>query len=180
MAAKYHSSLNCLLSYYENHLSRLLLFIYLFILRYVGLSLLWPLLLQSTGSGRAGSAAMAHGPSRSEACGILPDRGTHPRTLHRQADSQPPRHQGSPRLTFLIYFSFVLHLVSPAHRRPWAEALPSALQSVWCDSTSASGLSGEARRGTLNSRWRRWRAVCKDAAPGTWIWSLSCTAAPAQ
>ncbi|XP_073653911.1 CUE domain-containing protein 1 isoform X2 [Tursiops truncatus] len=48
------------------------------------------------GSGRAGSAAMAHGPSRSAACGILPDRGTNPCPLHRQADSQPLRHQGSP------------------------------------------------------------------------------------
>ena len=42
-------------------------------LRYAGLSLLWPLPLQSTGSGLAGSAAMAHGPSCSTACGIFPD-----------------------------------------------------------------------------------------------------------
>ena len=35
-------------------------------------------------------------PSRSAACGIFPDRGTNPRPLHRQADSQPLRHQGSP------------------------------------------------------------------------------------
>ncbi|XP_066863144.1 interleukin-1 receptor-like 1 isoform X2 [Kogia breviceps] len=39
---------------------------------------------------------MAHGPSRSAECGILPDRGTNPRPLHRQADSQRLRHQGSP------------------------------------------------------------------------------------
>ncbi|XP_032476981.1 tropomodulin-3 isoform X4 [Phocoena sinus] len=63
---------------------------------YTGLSLLWPLPLRSTGSGRAGSAAMAHGPSRSAACGIFLDRGTNPCPLHRQADSQPLRHQGSP------------------------------------------------------------------------------------
>ncbi|XP_032490454.1 target of rapamycin complex 2 subunit MAPKAP1 isoform X3 [Phocoena sinus] len=69
-----------------------------------GLSLLWPLLLQSTGSGRAGSAAMAHGPSRSTACGIFPDRGTNLCPLHRQADSQPLRHQGSPRPIFLSPF----------------------------------------------------------------------------
>ncbi|XP_060163103.1 polycomb protein SCMH1 isoform X14 [Globicephala melas] len=50
----------------------------------------------SRGSRRAGSAAMAHGPSCSAACGILPDRGTNPCPLHRQADSQPLRHQGSP------------------------------------------------------------------------------------
>ena len=60
------------------------------------LSLLWPLSLRSTGSGRAGSAAMAHGPSRSAACGLLPDRGTNPCPLHWQADSQPLRHLGSP------------------------------------------------------------------------------------
>ena len=72
-------------------------FVFVFVfLRYAGLSLLWPLPLRSTGSGRAGSAAMAHGPSRSVACGIFPDRGTNPRPLHRQADSQPLRHQGSP------------------------------------------------------------------------------------
>ena len=65
-------------------------------LQYVGLSLLRPLPLRSTGSGRAGSAAMAHGPSRSVACGILPDRGTNLHPLHRQADSQPLGHQGSP------------------------------------------------------------------------------------
>ncbi|XP_054946508.1 DIS3-like exonuclease 2 isoform X5 [Physeter macrocephalus] len=45
----------------------------------------------------AGSAAMAHGPSRSTACGILPaDRGTNLSPLHQQADSQPLRHQGNP------------------------------------------------------------------------------------
>ncbi|XP_054938621.1 death-associated protein kinase 2 isoform X3 [Physeter macrocephalus] len=41
---------------------------------------------------------MAHGPSRSTACGIFPDRGTNPCPLHRQADSQPLRHQGSPKI----------------------------------------------------------------------------------
>ncbi|XP_049552741.1 L-seryl-tRNA(Sec) kinase isoform X1 [Orcinus orca] len=40
---------------------------------------------EAKGSGRAGSAAMAHGPSRSAACGIFPDRGTNPCPLHRQA-----------------------------------------------------------------------------------------------
>ena len=38
-----------------------------------GLSLPWPLLLWSTGSRRAGSVAVAHGPSCSAACGIFPD-----------------------------------------------------------------------------------------------------------
>ncbi|XP_066887771.1 small COPII coat GTPase SAR1B isoform X5 [Kogia breviceps] len=51
---------------------------------------------KSTGSGRTGSVDMAHGPSRSAACGIFPDQGTNPCSLHRQGDSQPLRHQGSP------------------------------------------------------------------------------------
>ena len=69
---------------------------FFFPLQYAGLSLLWPLPLWSTGSGRTGSAAMAHRPSCSAACGIFPDRGTNPCPLHQQADSQPLRHQGSP------------------------------------------------------------------------------------
>ena len=59
------------------------------------------LLLRSTGSRRAGSVVVAHGPNFSAACGILPDQGSNPRPLHWQADSQPLRHQGSPVL-FLI------------------------------------------------------------------------------
>ncbi|XP_059984268.1 DEP domain-containing mTOR-interacting protein isoform X3 [Lagenorhynchus albirostris] len=70
-------------------------------MKYAGFSLLRPLPLQSTGSGRTGSAAMAHGPSRSAACGIFPDQGTNPCPLHWQVDSQPLRHQGSPHLLFL-------------------------------------------------------------------------------
>ena len=64
--------------------------------RCAGLSLSRPLLLQSTGSRRAGSVIVAHGPSRSAACGIFPDQGSNPCPLHWQADSQPLRHQGSP------------------------------------------------------------------------------------
>ena len=64
--------------------------------RCAGLSLSRPLLLRSTGSRRAGSAVVAHGPSCSAACGILPDQGSNPCPLHWQADSQPLRHQGSP------------------------------------------------------------------------------------
>ena len=63
--------------------------------RCVGLSLSWPLLLRSTGSRRAGSVVVAHGPSCSAACGILPDQGSNPHPPRQQADSQPPRHQGS-------------------------------------------------------------------------------------
>ena len=69
----------------------------------VGLSLSRPLLLQSTGSRHAGSVIVAHGPSCSAACGIFPDQGSNPCPLHWQADSQPLRHQGSPRKPFLIF-----------------------------------------------------------------------------
>ena len=68
--------------------------------RFAGLSLSWPPLLRSTGSRRAGSAVVAHGPSCSAACGIFSDQGSNPCPLHRQADSQPLRHQGSPVLDF--------------------------------------------------------------------------------
>ena len=68
--------------------------------RCAGLSLSQPLLLRSTGSRRAGSVIVAHGPSCSVACGIFPDQGSNPCPLHWQADSQPLRHQGSPRKLF--------------------------------------------------------------------------------
>ena len=55
--------------------------------RCAGLSLSWPLLLRGTGSRCAGSVVVAHGPSRSAACGIFPDRGTNPCPLRWQADS---------------------------------------------------------------------------------------------
>ena len=68
--------------------------------RCAGLSLSRPLLLRSTGSRRAGSIVVAHGPSCSVACGILPDQGSNPCPLHWQADSQPLRHPGSPLYFF--------------------------------------------------------------------------------
>ncbi|KAJ8783863.1 hypothetical protein J1605_008906 [Eschrichtius robustus] len=55
----------------------------------------------STSSRRAGSVVVAHGPSCSAACGILPDQGSNPCPLHWQADSQPLRHQGSPVLVLI-------------------------------------------------------------------------------
>ena len=66
--------------------------------RCVGRSVSRPLLLRSTGSRRAGSVVVAHGPSCSTACGIFPDQGSNPCPLHWQADSQPLRHQGSPMM----------------------------------------------------------------------------------
>ena len=69
--------------------------------RCAGLSLSRLLLLWSTGSGRAGSVIVAHGPSRSAARGVLPDQGSNPCPLRWQADSQPLRHQGRPEQLFL-------------------------------------------------------------------------------
>ena len=51
-------------------------------LRCGGLSLSRPLLLRSTGSRRAGSVVVAHGPSCSAACGIFLDQGSNPCPLH--------------------------------------------------------------------------------------------------
>ena len=71
--------------------------------RCTGLSLSRPLPLRSTGSRRTGSVVVAHGLSRSAACGILPDQGSNPCPLHWQADSQPLRHQGSPTVYLLLW-----------------------------------------------------------------------------
>ena len=84
--------------------------------RCAGLSLSRPLFLRSTGSRRAGSVIVAHGPSCSAACGIFPDQGSNPHPLHRQADSQPLRHQGSPKRVFFILLtalclSFLIYIM---------------------------------------------------------------------
>ena len=68
-----------------------------------GLSLSWPLLLQSTGSRRTCSVVVAHRPSCSMACRIFPDQGSNPCPLHWQADSQPLRHQGSLGCLFFVF-----------------------------------------------------------------------------
>ena len=74
--------------------------------RCTGLSLPRPLLLRSTDSRRAGSVILAHRPSYSAACGILPDQGLNPCPLHWQADSQPLHHQGNPQDSFwMMVFS---------------------------------------------------------------------------
>ena len=85
-------------------------------LQCAGFSLQWFLLLQSPGSRHAGlsscgpraqqlwpagSAAVAHGPSCSVACGIFPDQASNPCPLNWQADSQPLRHQGSPMVLII-------------------------------------------------------------------------------
>ena len=69
-----------------------------------GLSLSRPLLLRTTGSRRAGSVVVAHGPSCSAACGIFPEQCSNPCPLHWQADSQPLHHQGSPIFIFYTIF----------------------------------------------------------------------------
>ena len=72
--------------------------------RCAGLPLSRPLLLQSRGSRHSGSVVVAHGPSCSVACGILPDQGSNLCPMHQQADSQPLHHEGSPRNCFLETF----------------------------------------------------------------------------
>ena len=71
--------------------------------RCAGLSLSRPLLLRSTGSRSTDSVVVAHGPSCSAAGGIFPDQGSNPCRLHWQADSQPLRHQGSPLIHIVIH-----------------------------------------------------------------------------
>ena len=71
------------------------------------------LLLRSTGSRRTGSVVVAHGPSCSAACGIVPDQGLNLCPLHQQADSQPLHHQGSPEECFksVLYKKTIKSLV---------------------------------------------------------------------
>ena len=88
--------------------------------RCTGLSVSWPLLLRSTGSRRAGSVVVAHGPSCSAACGIFPDQGSNPCPLHWQADSQPLCHQGSPQVASL-----------QDHARKPGELLPGRRARLW-------------------------------------------------
>ena len=76
--------------------------------RCAGLSLSRPLPLRGTGSRRAGSVVVAHGPRCSAACGIFPDQGSNPCPLHWQADSQPLRHQGSPPLLLKLQTYLIL------------------------------------------------------------------------
>ncbi|XP_049559441.1 inactive serine/threonine-protein kinase VRK3 isoform X2 [Orcinus orca] len=74
-----------------------------------------------------------HGPSRSTACEIFPDRGTNPCPLHQQADSQPLHHQGSPVLPFswlIPYHSLGLSQnVTDLERVSWLPALNVSLLS---------------------------------------------------
>ena len=95
--------------------------------RCTGLSLSRPLLLRSTGSSRAGSVVVAHGPSCSAACGIFPNQGSNPCPLRWQADSQPLRHQGSPTFYLLKNRNKFLN-ANICHKRPnenvWRSIFP--------------------------------------------------------
>ncbi|XP_060000351.1 5-phosphohydroxy-L-lysine phospho-lyase isoform X5 [Lagenorhynchus albirostris] len=68
----------------------------------------------STGSGGAGPAAMAHGPSRSAACRIFPDRGTNACPLHRQAEHSTTAPPWKPYWTVSINVSSSLLILSSA------------------------------------------------------------------
>ena len=83
--------------------------------RCAGLSLSRPLLLRRTGSRLAASVIVAHGPSCSAACGIFPDQGSNPCALHWQADSQPLRHHGSPPLSILKLSCLFIWIVGFLH-----------------------------------------------------------------
>ena len=81
--------------------------------------------LQGTGSRHTGSVAVAHGPSRSAACGILPDQGSNPCPLHWQADSQPLRHQESPQsMCFLICVFVLVFGLSQSVHEPFKSRFP--------------------------------------------------------
>ena len=114
--------------------------------RCAGLSLSRPLLLRSTGSRRAGSVVVVHGPSCSAACGIFPDQGSNPCPLHWQADSQPLRHQGSPLLAIfifqLLFNVFTFQFWKNAFRPVNAELLPGFLASIRAASPVHTGNRG--------------------------------------
>ena len=98
--------------------------------RCAGLSLSRPLLLRSTGSRRTGSVVVAHGPSRSAACGILPDQGSNPCPLRWQADSQPLHHQGSPESFLYFRISDTLRKITSLSAIAPLPFLPSNYYSV--------------------------------------------------
>ena len=89
-----------------------------------GLSLSRPLLLRSTGSRSAGSVIVAQGPNCSAACGIFPDQGSNPCSLHWQADSEPLRHQGSPKLHSCYYSLHSAYSAIPFWQREVSRIFP--------------------------------------------------------
>ena len=73
--------------------------------RCAGLSLSRPLLLRSTGSRRAGSVAVAHGPSHSAACGILPDQGSNRAPCISRQILNHCATREAPKLMFIFNYS---------------------------------------------------------------------------
>ena len=82
-----------------------------------GLQQLWHegSVVVARGFQSTGSAAVAHEPSCSAACGIFPDQGSNPCPLHWQADSQPLRQQGSPVCQY-----FIEDFCAYIHKRCWS------------------------------------------------------------
>ena len=134
--------------------------------RCAGLSLSRPLLLWSTGSRRAGSVVVAHGPNCSAACGIFPDQGSNPCPLHWQADSQPLRHQGSPFFLFLKGVSVLMDFLylpgSCSRLLIWAiltiqmslQLLLLIRSHIQCYPWSVGFPQGAKDTGVLSPRWQ--------------------------
>ena len=78
----------------------------------------WTSAVAACGLYSTGSVVLAHRPSCSAACGILPDQGSNPCLLHWWVDSSPLSHPGKPYVAFLWdcwagEMRWCLHLVSP-------------------------------------------------------------------
>ena len=138
-----------------------------------GLSLSRPFLLRSTGSRRAGSVVVAHGPTCSAACGIFPDQGSNLCPLHRQADSQPLRHQGSPWVSIfsllgsLVTFTWC-HASPPRHCHIFLVLFGGLTSLLFCK--SPNGYSGEAAWPNSSPVTQGWRPclafrLCEKLGP---------------
>ena len=167
--------------------------------RCAGLSLSRPLPLWSTGSRRAGSVVVAHGPSCSVACGIFPDQGSNPCPLYWQVDSQPLHHQGSP-----LIISLFRTRVLPWGSKPLALFTRIGLKKHWqlvteCDqsgsllgqwgllenipTTSKRQLNDGLSMKIINKQsiigieknfiWAEWRTIAWETA--CWITLRSCS-----
>ena len=108
-----------------------------------GFSLSRPLLLRSTSSRRAGSVVVAHGPSCSAACGIFPDQGSNSCPPHWQADSQPLRHQGSPKCyCFKQLSSKIICYIAVDNEYTWEPTL-DPMNGIWSESVLKRDLLAE-------------------------------------
>ena len=102
--------------------------------RCAGLSLSRPLVAEHS-SRRASSVVVAHGLSCSMACGIFPDQGSNPCPLHRQADSQPLHHQGSPLSSVLTNDNWmkVLYAWKAREQIIWDNAVTWLWREDWME-----------------------------------------------